>query len=409
MTLTDAFNPQEDRGADGAVVVNRGLDGSVARTRDDVEALAARWRELESTSNGEGLFQSLGWVRAIFEFETARNNTHFDPVIAVLEDGQRLVAVLPLERVRTPARTVLAPLGHAYAQISDVLIAPDIAPKEAVASLVALASKAAPSDGVSLLKVREGSALALGMPDTHIRTGEELGAPYVALDGFADFAGYFATVRSKTRKNMRNARNRLEREGPVEHHVLTEPADQLALVERTLDGRADRLKEQGLTSRAFSDGGFVDFCRRLVGRDDMTIMAFSLTHNGRPLAEQWGFVQSGRYHAFVASRDFSNSDESPGKLHLAEILATCAARGIKGCDLGVPVMPYKLTFATDTIAVHDYALPVTPRGWLMIQLWDVLLRPSLKRLVLALPPGLRAGLMRALGRAPQGETTANHG
>ena len=406
MTLTDALT--HDRGAHGAAAAGLGLRGSVARTRDEVEALAPRWQALERASGGAGLFQSLGWVRAVHEFEAGRNNTSFDPVIAVLEDGQRLVGVLPLERVRTPARTVLMPLGHAFAQISDVLVDAAIDPAEAVAGLIGIATKEVPCDGVILLKVRAGSVLALGMPDTHIRTGEELGAPYVALDQFPDFAAYFSTVRTKTRKNMRNARNRLEREGPVEHLVLTEPSEQRALIERTLDGRADRLKEQGLTSRAFSDGGFVDFCRLLVGRDDMSLMAFSLTHNGRVLAEQWGFVHGGRYHAFVASRDFSNSDESPGKLHLAEILAACAERGIKGCDLGVPVMPYKLTFATETIALHDYALPVTPRGWLMIQLWDVRLRPGLKRLVLSLPPAWRARLMRLIGRAPQAETPQAH-
>src|SRR5690606_1340759 len=146
--------------------------------------------------------------------------------------------------------------------------------------------------------------------------------------------------RTKTRKNLRNARNRLEREGPVENRVVVRPSEQVALIERTVDGRADRLKEQGLTSRAFRDGDFLAFCKSLVARNDMTILAFSLDHRGRPLAEQWGFVHGGRYYAFVASRDFSHSDESPGKLHLKEILEACAERGIKGCDLGVPVMPY---------------------------------------------------------------------
>jgi Protein involved in cellulose biosynthesis (CelD) len=409
MTLAGALSETEDEAAKSAKALSLGLRGSVARTRDALEALAPRWRELERLSEGDGLFQSLGWARAVFEFEAARNNAGFDPVIAVVEQGERLAGVLPLERIRTGFRTLLVPLGHAYAQISDALVAPGIDPAAAVASLIGIATQEAPCDGVSLLKVRSGSVLALGMPGTHIRTGEEQGAPYVALDAFADFASYFATVRTKTRKNMRNARNRLEREGPVEHRVVDQPAEQQALIERTLDGRADRLKQQGLTSRAFSDGGFVEFCRLLVGREDMNLMGFSLTHNGKPLAEQWGFVHGGRYHAFVASRDFSHSDESPGKLHLAEILAVCADRGLKGCDLGVPVMPYKLTFATETIALHDYALPVTPRGWMMIQLWDVWLRPSLKRLVLALPPPVRAGLMRLLGRAPRGEARDNHG
>jgi len=261
------------------------------------------------------------------------------------------------------------------------------------------ATKAAPCDAISLLKVREGSPLGRAMPSNAIRTGSEAGAPNVALNQFPDYAAYFATVRTKTRKNMRNARNRLERDGPVDHQTVTDKEAQLDLIERTLSGRAERLREQGLTSRAFSDGDFPAFCKSLAGRNNMGLKTFSLTHNGRPIAEQWGFVHGGRYYAYVAARDFSQTDESPGKLHLSEIIRTCAEEGLIGCDLGVPVMPYKLTFATHTIPVRDFALPVTPKGWAIAQFWDVMLRPTLKAVMLKTPPALRSRLMALLGRA----------
>ncbi|MBJ3786503.1 GNAT family N-acetyltransferase [Devosia sediminis] len=401
MSSTDAFADGHDRRTLGAMAASRGLRGAVVRTREELEALAQRWLGLEDIASGTTLFQSLGWARSVYDFEAARGNAAFDPVVVTIEDGRRLVGVLPLERIRTGTRSLLVPLGHAFAQISDVLLAPGFDPAAAVGQLLRTASAAAPSDCFSFLKVRDGSALAQGMPKTHLRTGETQGAPYVAFEAFPDFAAYFSTVRAKTRKNMRNARNRLEREGALEHRVVADPKEQLALIERTLGGRADRLREQGLTSRAFRDGGFVDFCKDLVGRADLELLAFSLTHLDRPLAEQWGFVHGGRYYAFVASRDFSHSDESPGKLHLREILQTCAERGLVGCDLGVPAMPYKLTFATETIGVADYALPLTPQGWLVIQSWDMWLRPNLKRLILAMPAGLRTRLMRLVGHGNQ--------
>lgn len=397
MSMAGALSEPSERRVRGAETVSHGLNASVVRTAEGVDSLAPRWLGLERTSRGLDLFQSLGWTRAVFAFEAARGNRHFDPVIATLDDGRRLVGILPLERIRTGARTLLVPLGHAFAQISDVLIDTDTDAQAAVAKLLRAAIVAAPSDGISLLKVRDGSALARGMPHTAIRTGTEQGAPYVGLDEFDDFASYFSTIRTKTRKNMRNARNRLERSGPVQFCSLEQPAEILALIERTLDGRADRLNEQGLTSRAFRDSGFRAFCAGLATSPDVQIRAFSTLHNGRPLAEQWGFVHGERYYAYVASRDFSHSDESPGKLQLNDIIRACAEEGLKGCDLGVPTMPYKLTFATQTMTVRDYALPTSPRGWLMFQAWDVLLRPALKRAVLALPAGLRAGLLRLAG------------
>lgn len=372
------------------------LAARVVRERAALEALAEGWLALEGRSADVTPFQSLGWARAIFDFETARRNDRFEPVVAVLEGEGNLLAILPLERIRTPVRRVLAPLGGGFGQYAGLLLDPAVDPALAMRHLLAAAIKAAPCDGVSLLKVRDGSPLARGLPDTRIETGSMAGAPYVALDEFADFGSYFAKVRTKTRKNMRNARNRLEREGAVEHLVVPRP-DMRALIERTITSRAVRLREQGLTSRAFRDSCFPQFCASLAERGDVGLMGFSLRHKGSPIAEQWGFVQGGRYYAYVAARDFSNSEESPGKLHLAEILRVCAEKGLSGCDLGVPAMPYKLTFATRVVTVRDVALPVTLKGRLVVQIWDGAMRPALKALMLRLPAGPRARIMTWAG------------
>src|SRR5690606_17320059 len=177
-----------------------------------------------------------------------------------LSEGRRLVAVLPLERIRTATRTVLAPLGHAFSQYSDVLIADGFNPQETLARLLRAAISAAPCDAVSFLKVRSDSQLAKAMPANHLVTGTAQGAPYVALSDFADYDAYFQTMKPKTRKNMRNERNRMERDGPVTHHVAATPGETLGVVGRTLMGRANRLKDQGLSSRAFRDTAFTAFC-----------------------------------------------------------------------------------------------------------------------------------------------------
>ena len=374
------------------------LRSGVVRTREGFDALVRQWEGLESRVNGAVLFQGSGWARAVFDFEASRGNAAFDPVVVTLTDGQRLVAVLPLERIRTRARTVLSPLGHAFSQYSDALIAPGLDPRDAVARLLRAAIAAAPCDAISFLKVRDDSLLAQGMPDNHLVTGAEQGAPYVALDAFANYAAYFQTIKPKTRKNMRNARNRLERDGAVTHHVAENANETLGVIERTLSGRADRLRDQGLTSRAFRDAAFTTFCRGMAQRADLPVMAMSLRHNGEPIAEQWGFVHKQRYYAFVASRDFSNSDESPGKLHLGEVIHACAERGLCGADLMVPVMPYKLTWATEVVDVRDYALPVTPRGLLVLHVWDRTLRPLFKKVLLNMPRGLRSFAMKLVGR-----------
>ena len=381
----------------GVVATTPLLRAEIVRERAGIDALASDWTELEAHAGGLTLFQGLGWARAVFDFAAASNQEDFDPVIVTLREGARLVALMPLERIREKGRTGLVPLGNAFAQYADILLAPGIPAREAVKQLIKAALIAAPADTLHLLKVRDDSALGRGLPDNRIVTGAEQGAPYVELGGFADFDAYFATLKSKTRKNMRNARNRLEREGEVTHVVAETSEARLQVIERTLNGRAERLKEQGLSSRAFRDTRFAEFCKSLAGKADIDLVAYSLMHKGQPIAEQWGFVHQGHYYAFVASRDFSNSDESPGKLHLGEVLRAAYAHGARGSDLGVPVMPYKLTWATNTVTVRDYALAANLKGLAIVTLWDVMRRPLLKKAVLAMPPGLRTRLMKLAG------------
>lgn len=366
-------------------------------TRDGIEAIAAEWSALEARAKSVTLFQSFGWTRAVFDFES-RRDADFAPVVVTLRQHGRLVAVLPLQRIRTRFRSALTPIGGVFGQYAEMLTEPGIDAKTALREMLRAALRVRPVDMVSFLKVRGDSVLATALPDGALRTGSEEAAPFVELAGYPDFAAYFQTIKAKTRKNMRNARNRLERDGALTHHVATTRDETLGVIARTLAGRAGRLRDQGLTSRAFTDPAFADFCASLADREDIELLAMSLRHNGQPIAEQWGFVHQGRYYAYVASRDFEASDESPGKLHLREVIETCAERGVQTADLLVPSMPYKLTWATGVTPVRDYAVPVTLKGRLGVVIWDRWLRPVAKRAVLGLPKGVRAGLMRVVGR-----------
>jgi CelD/BcsL family acetyltransferase involved in cellulose biosynthesis len=382
-----------------ASVTGARTDGSrlaarLVRSREAFEAIAPEWAVLEAGSPHAVLFQSVGWCRAVFDF-SGRRDTGFDPFIVTLRRDGELKGVLPLERVRAQGCTLLVALGDGFQQYSDVLLAPDVDPAEAVREMLAAAVREAHCDVVSLLKVREDSALRHGLPPRHVRTGASAGAPFVALSSFKDFAEYHATVKAKTRKNMRNARNRLERSGPVEHTVAANRIETMGVIGRTVLGRAQRLEDQGLTSRAFQDQNFLDFCLSLVD-SDLELLAMSLTHNGTPIAEQWGFVHGGRYYAFVASRDFTMGEESPGKLHLKNVIETGFTRGLSTVDLLVPVMPYKLTWASGVTEVQDYAVPVSLKGRARVHLWDQMLRPLVKAAYLALPQGVRTRLMAAL-------------
>lgn len=367
---------------------------AVARTATDFVKLQKEWALLEQEVCGAPIFQSAAWASAVFSFEAARTNSLFDPVIVTLRKNGQLVGLLPLERVKTRFRTVLMPLGNTFPQYSDALVRPDVELRSVLSAMIRAARQAAPSDVILFLKVRADGALNAGLPKRRVLLNSDQGAPFLDMIGWADFPSFYSTIKSKTRKNIRNARNRLEREAPLVHEVAITPADQVGVIDRTLNGRAGRLRDQGLTSRAFASDGFLEFCKALPWQNDIELLAMSLRHGDKPIAEQWGFIYRNRYFAYVATRDFTSSDESPGKLQLGEIVKVCFEKNLKAADFLVPVMPYKVTWSNNIMNVSDYAIPCTIKGWVLTVVWDQLLRPSAKRLFIRTPPKLRAALMK---------------
>lgn len=364
----------------------------IVDTPEALGRLAKQWHALEAVAEGPLLFQSVAWARAVFAAEVARCGSQFRPAIVTMREGDRLVAVLPLQLVKAQGRRVLVPLGDGYAQYAGLMADPAADCTSAVTRMLDAAIAATRCDVVMLRKVRADSQLAAVLPRGAYAVGEAMGAPFAALDAWPDFDSYCKAIKPKTRKLLRNARNRLERTAELAHAEAQTADQKSGVVERTLKGRAARLKSQGLTSRAFGDAGFHAFCHLLAeGRPGFPeIAALSFIHGGKPIAEQWGFVHRGRYYAYVASRDFDRSDISPGKLHLKEVMQTAYARGWHTVDLLAPAMPYKLVWARNVAEVRDWAMPVTLYGRVMTRIFDAWLRPMAKKLVLRLPPRLRS-------------------
>ncbi len=228
-----------------------------------------------------------------------------------------------------------------------MLLAPD-APADTAARLLDAACRLPECDGLHLLKVRDDSALAPLLAARGATRSNEDAAPFVDLAPFPDFKAYHATLNAKTRKNIRNARNRLARGGTLSHRVLSDPADVAALVERAHRGRERWLEAQGLTSRAFRDPTFGAFTHAIAQADDesaISVMAMSLMLDDTPIADQWGFVFNDRYYAYVATWAPEFEESSPGKLHLEEVIRACKERGVAVADFLMPAARYKFTWA----------------------------------------------------------------
>jgi len=193
------------------------------------ETLAGEWAALEAASPAPTVFQSVAWCRQVFVLEASRTFPDFEPLILVAREGHRLAGLLPLRRLRRSGAIVTG-LGEPFQQYTDVVLAPG-ADGRAVLDAMLASPHLEGTDAIELLKVRGDSALfaALGARVAGLQPVEA--APFVNLSPFPDFASYHKTINAKSRKNMRNQRNRLAREAPLTAVSCTSRAEIGALIQ----------------------------------------------------------------------------------------------------------------------------------------------------------------------------------
>lgn len=372
----------------------------IARTREEVLALEADWRALEAAAEGAVLFQGFDFSRDAVEHFAAYGDGDF--FVCTVRAAETLVAILPLRLQRKKLRTVLTGLGEPFQQYTEMLLAPGHDAAAAFGPIEAELNKSG-ADYLHFGQVRRDGALFAAIDGRIPATGEEKGAPSVPLADWPDFDTYFKTIKSKTRKNMRNARNRLERDGTLAHDVAFDGAVLDGVIARTFAGRAEWLERMGLTSRAFQNTGFEAFLDRFKtgGASGVTRVAMSFRLDDTPIAEQWGFVHNGRYYAFISTWNAAYEESSPGKLHLGAVLEACYAEGLATADFMVPAVPYKLTWASHVVPVDDHVLPISLRGRLYGGVWLKVLRPLAKKIAYAVPRDLRRAIVEKFfaGRA----------
>ena len=371
-----------------------GLDSELVTGMDAVLALETEWRELEEECGDTVLFQSFDWCANWIEMQRESGGKDV-PAVAVWRCSGRIAGLLPLKVSRVKRLKVLTGLAEPFQQYTDMLALKGMAPERFAATFEKLV-RTSGADFLHLGQVRLDSMLARVIHGITHPVGEVDHSPYVPISNWPDFETYHKTVKSKTRKNMRNSINRLERTGEVEHEAASSGQLVREVVQRTFVGRQDWLDRNGITSRAFQDDDF----RRFVGRfaqgkvKGVEVLAMSLVHDGKPIADQWGFVYKGRYYAFMSAMDPEYEPVGPGKLHLGEVIKTCFSRKLKVVDFMIPSVPYKMTWTENQATVTDFSMPVSLRGRLYCEFWLATLRPLAKQLWMHLPVGLRNLLAR---------------
>jgi CelD/BcsL family acetyltransferase involved in cellulose biosynthesis len=377
----------------------------IARSPEEVHALADAWKGLEQQADEPIFFQSYAWcAHVIATLEKEPSGGGLRPFVLTVWCGEALVAVWPLQLRSEYGARVLTDLTSPFGQYAGVLMAAT-AVRDAVETcrwLLDQARRLSRADALVLRKVRSDTPLGRVLAVSSRVLDEPQTAPFVSIGGFDTFDDYHATAKAKTRKNVRNATHRLEKTGKVSHRVERRSAGMDAALANCFDLRSTWLESKGLTSTAFAHPAFADL---ILGLADPTVheidvLSMMLMLDDQPISIHYGFLHNRRYYAFMAARNPQFDGSSPGKVHLEHVLAACHALGVETVDLLAPEMPYKMVWATGTVETSDYGTTWSWRGWLAIDVWRRHARPLSRSVFLALP-GVVRQKVAARFRAPR--------
>ena len=358
-----------------------------------IDQLRAGWQVLERapTDHGAPFFQSYAWCRHVARLRLASSPRRFRVLIATVYDGDDLIGLWPLSLHRQTGLWVARALDYPFGQLGGFLCRHAEFIEPAMRAVLVAIRRARGADALGIDGVIEGSPLHCALISTGATTVGSNDIVQVDMRGHATFQDYQLTLNTKTRKNLRNAMNRLTRLGGVDHRVVREGAELVALVGTTFDGRLEWLRHHGKSATAFRDPDFrllVDGVCEAAGLDQL---GFALDLDGKRIASQWGFVHNDRYYAYISTRDEAFDQYSPGRLHLGLVIEACKKQGLDVLELMAPATRYKLMWSDRVTNVHDLWLPLTARATVTMGVLDTL-TPAARSIVRALPLRLRSRL-----------------
>ncbi|MDH3663479.1 MAG: GNAT family N-acetyltransferase [Alphaproteobacteria bacterium] len=360
------------------------------RDIDDIDRLETVWADLAATTDQPLYFQSPIWLRHVAAIKSRGASDDWQIYLATAWRGDRLTAIWPLSLQREGLCTIARCLDDPIGQFAGFLADDDEDPQQAIDSIIhALRSKGLAA-GLMIERVVEGSALHRSLAANGAKITYSDQSAVIDFRPHDSFQSYLKTRKSKTRKNLRNARNRLERDHGVEHEIVTGSGDIRSIMDQAFEARLVWMQDQAKTAPAFRDPDFRCLLDGLpesaAGKD---LIGFRLRAGDTPIAVQWGFLHAGRYYAFISARNPAFDAYSPGRLHLSMVLEACFERGVDMVELMAPASDYKMNWTDQARQIDDFGLALTASGYLYLDLWRRHGRSMARRLYHGLPDGVR--------------------
>lgn len=346
-------------------------------------ALIEPWRDLERRSPDATFFQSAEWCRAWIDAAEACGVVE-TPRIATIWRGQKLVLLWPLTVRRLSVFRVLHNVGEPATQYGDVLIDR----RENRKALLEMAWAEIRSwhdiDAIELRRIRDGTVLAARLAPHRVQ-GTKASAPLLDFRSL-DASGADGQRTSRTHQTLRRLQHQLGEHGPVTFELVRRPEEQCLLLDHAFSLTRAWQQQNASVSTGYAHGANHGCLQRLA--KERCLLAAYLRAGDEIVAVEIGALSQRRYWSLVQSHDLRFSKHAPGRLLLWHLLEHCPELSIDVFDFLAPAHRHKLEWSNAEIAISDYLVPASTRGYLAVS-YLARIRPVLRECYLRLPPGLR--------------------
>ncbi|MDE2333765.1 MAG: GNAT family N-acetyltransferase [Rhodospirillales bacterium] len=311
------------------------------------EALAQRWRVLESEADGS-FFTSWTWIGCLA-------SERFDAPLLVAADaaGETVALALFNRRRRWIGRSRLW-LHEAGRRALDTPFIEHNGVLTRDPALIADCLRAALRHGHLVLSgVEEPTLLAARATGKAWRRQEPRPAPWVDLRRVRSSGGIAPLLSANARQQLRRARRALETGGPLRLARAADPAEALAFL-REMAGLHQASWQARGQPGAFSEPFFVRFHETLLARALPRGEAelLRITAGPRVLGLLYNFVHKGRVLAYQSGFAGAAAGPSIGQVCHWLAIEEHAAAGRNVYDFLAGEARYKTRFATDVMDMH---------------------------------------------------------
>jgi len=323
--------------------------------------LETLWRNIEDNCE-YFVFQSYEWLQ---HWQHTIGDTSYDikPVVVVVSDSTRLLALFPLGIRKIGVVRVLEFLGGAQTDYNAPLILPEFFTCSQLIALWDAVLEMLPVHDVRYFVRTPHKVSNLPNPILGQATPYCDGVSYAAT-----LPNSWELFRQRLPKRFQkdNARmiRRLSEKGDYQFKIANTAAEFNTIVEVMLKQKARRYKETGARN-ILADMNTCTFYRELetaIG-NDVNIHMSALILNGEILATHLGAYDKNRfYYLFPTFKDGMWSKFSPGRLLLENLVKWAITKQIRTFDFTIGGESYKDVWCDSEMSLYRFVKPITFRG-----------------------------------------------